>query len=128
MAFEDVGPDLGRFDTVVMYGNNFGLFGGATKARRLLRRLRPLAGRIVASTMNPYETEDASHHAYHEHNRSRGRMPGQLRIRARYRNYTSPWFDYLLVSPQELHALVEGTSWSVKHIIHGNPLYVAVLE
>ncbi len=26
--FEDVGPELGVFDTVVMWGNNFGLFGG----------------------------------------------------------------------------------------------------
>jgi SAM-dependent methyltransferase len=56
LAFENVGAELGRFDTVVMYGNNFGLFGGEAKARRLLRRLRPMAGRIVASSRNPYET------------------------------------------------------------------------
>jgi hypothetical protein len=35
LPFEQVGPALGRFDTVVMYGNNFGLFGGEAKARRL---------------------------------------------------------------------------------------------
>jgi SAM-dependent methyltransferase len=128
LAFEDVGPELGRFDTVVMYGNNFGLFGGEAKAKRLLRRLRALAERIVASTRDPYDTDDAAHLAYHERNRQRGRMPGQLRLRVRYRDYASPWFDYLIVSPEELEALVEGTGWRVGRLIRGDPLYVAVLD
>ncbi len=128
LAFEDVGADLGRFETVVMYGNNFGLFGGKAKARRLLRRLRPMAGRIVASTRNPYESDDNAHLAYHERNRSRGRMPGQLRLRVRYREHASPWFDYLIVSPEELDALVEGTGSRVGGILKGEPLYVAVLD
>jgi SAM-dependent methyltransferase len=128
LAFEDVGPDLGHFETVVMYGNNFGLFGSEAKARRLLRRLRPLADRIVASTRDPYQTVDAAHLAYHARNRSRGRMIGQLRLRVRYRNYVSPWFDCLLVSPEELRRLVEGTGWDVDRIISGEPLDVVVLE
>ena len=36
---EDLDDSLGRFDTVVMFMNNFGLFGNEAKARRLLRRL-----------------------------------------------------------------------------------------
>jgi SAM-dependent methyltransferase len=128
LAFEHVGPELGRFDTVVMYGNNFGLFGNKTKAQRLLRRLRPLADRIVASTRNPFDTDDAAHLAYHERNRRRGRMPGQLRLRVRYRHYASAWFDYLIVSPDELNALVDGTGWRVSRIIEGEPVYVAVLN
>jgi SAM-dependent methyltransferase len=128
LAFEKVGPELGRFDTVVMYGNNFGLFGGEAKARRLLRRLRPLAQRIVASTRNPYDTDDAAHLAYQERNRRRGRMSGQLRLRVRYRDYASSWFDYLIVSPEELEALVDGTGWRVRRVIPGEPLYVAVLD
>jgi SAM-dependent methyltransferase len=127
VAFENAIPQLGHFDTVVMYGNNFGLFGGASKARRLLRRLRPFVGRIVASTRDPYETDDPGHLAYHDRNRQRGRMPGQLRLRVRYRRYASPWFDYLIVSPEELESLVDGTGWRVSRIIEGEPLYVAVL-
>lgn len=128
LAFEHVGPDLGRFDTVVMYGNNFGLFGGEATARRLLRRLRPMVGRIVASTVNPYKTDDPAHLAYQERNRRRGRMPGQLRLRVRYRDHASSWFDYLIVSPEELEALVDGTGWRVARLIAGEPLYVAVLD
>lgn len=55
-------------------------------------------------------------------------MPGQLRLRVRYRNYASPWFDYLIVSPQELEALIEGTGWCIRRIIEGEPVYVAVLD
>jgi SAM-dependent methyltransferase len=128
LAFEHVGRDLGRFDTVVMFGNNFGLFGSEAKAQRVLRRLRPLAERVVASTRNPYDTEDVAHLAYHERNRRRGRMPGQLRLRVRYRDYLSPWFDYLIVSPDELEALVDGTGWRLSRVIQGEPLYVAVLD
>ncbi|MDQ3866286.1 MAG: class I SAM-dependent methyltransferase [Actinomycetota bacterium] len=128
MAFEKVGRQLGRFDTVVMYGNNFGLFGGKAKAERLLGHLRPLAKRIVASTRDPYDTEDEAHLAYHERNRRRGRMAGQLRLRVRYRDYASAWFDYLIVSPEELEVLVGGTGWRVSRVIEGDPLYVAVLE
>ena len=128
LAFEDVDARLGNFDTVVMYGNNFGLFGGEARARQLLRRLHPLAVRIVASTMNPHETSDPIHLAYHTRNRSRGRMAGQLRLRVRYREVASPWFDYLLASPEELQTLVDGTGWLVHRIIEGKPVYVAVLE
>jgi SAM-dependent methyltransferase len=128
VAFEDAVPQLGSFDTVVMYGNNFGLFGGHARARRLLRRLRPAVSRIVASTRNPYGTADPLHVAYHERNRRRGRMPGQLRLRVRYRDAASSWFDYLIVSPEELEALVDGTGWRVERIVEGEPLYVAVLD
>jgi hypothetical protein len=55
-------------------------------------------------------------------------MPGQLRIRIRYRQYASPWFDYLLASPQEIDALTTGTDWRLVRTIPGEPLYVAVLD
>jgi SAM-dependent methyltransferase len=128
LPFEKVDARLGAFDTVVMYGNNFGLFGGQAQARRLLRRLHPLAGRIVASTINPYETDDAMHVAYHARNRSRGRMSGQARLRVRYRVFASPWFDYLLASPEELETLVAETGWQVHRTIEGEPAYVVVLD
>lgn len=130
LAFEDVDASIGHFDTVVMFGNNFGLFGSPSKAKRLLRRLRPLADRIVAGSNDPYATEDPAHLAYQEHNRERGRLPGQLRLRVRYRNLAGPWFDYLIVSPDEMAAILEGTEWRIRRLLHesGSGYYVAVLE
>ena len=84
-----------------MYGNNFGLLGTRSKARRL-RRFRPLADRFVAGSTDVSRTGDPVHLAYERRNRRRGRMPGQRRLRVRYRNLASPWFDFLQVSPDEL--------------------------
>jgi SAM-dependent methyltransferase len=130
LAFEDVDETLGSFDTVLMFGNNFGLFGSPSRAKRLLRRLRPLADRIVAASNDPYATEDPAHLAYQERNRQRGRMAGQLRLRSRYRDLVGPWFDYLIVSPDEMASILEGTGWRIRRLIqqNGSGYYVAVLE
>jgi SAM-dependent methyltransferase len=129
LAFEDVDALLGRFDSVVMYGNNFGLFASPAKARRLLRRLRPFADRIVAASNDPYGTDDPAHVAYHERNRARGRMSGQLRLRVRYRNLIGPWFEYLIVSPAEMAEIVEGTGWQISRLVQDEgAYYVAVLD
>jgi SAM-dependent methyltransferase len=130
LAFEEVDGTLGHFDTVVMFGNNFGLFGSPSKARRLLRRLRPLVDRIVAASNDPYTTEDSAHLGYQDRNRRRGRMPGQLRLRVRHRDLIGPWFDYLIVSPDEMATILEGTEWRVHRLLQesGSGYYVAVLE
>ena len=129
LALEEVDASLGRFDTVVMYGNNFGLFASRAKARRLLRRLRPFVGRIVACSNDPYATEDPAHLAYQERNRARGRMSGQLRVRVRYRALVGPWFDYLIVSPDEMAEIIESTGWQIRRLIQDEgSSYVAVLD
>jgi hypothetical protein len=112
-----------------MYGNNLGLFASRSKARRLLRRLRPLADRIVGGSNDLYRTDEPLHLAYQERNRHRGRMPGQLRLRVRYGNLMDPWFTYLLVSPDEVTEIVDGTGWRVERLVRDEgSYYVAVLE
>jgi SAM-dependent methyltransferase len=129
LAFEAVDDSIGQFDTIVMLGNNFGLFGSPSKARRLLRRLRPLADRIVAASIDPHATEDPAHLAYQERNRRRGRMAGQLRLRVRYRDLIGPWFNYLFVSPDEMASILEGTQWRITRLLQsGSAYYVAILE
>ena len=129
LAFEEIDGSIGQFDTIVMLGNNFGLFGSPSKARRLLRRLRPLADRIVAASIDPHATEDPAHLAYQERNRRRGRMAGQLRLRVRYRDLVGPWFDYLFVSPDEMASILEGTQWRITRLLQSSSAYyVAILE
>lgn len=128
---EDVNASLGEFDTIVMFGNNFGLFGSKAKARRLLRRFHDLTsdwGRIVAETRDVYLTDDPAHLAYHARNRRRGRMGGQVRIRVRHRLHATPWFDYLMVSKDELEELLAGTGWRLARTLDAGDLYVAVIE
>lgn len=129
LPFQDVDASLGRFDTVVMYGNNFGLFASPAKARRLLRRLRPFVDRIVAASNDPYGTDDPAHINYQERNLARGRMAGQLRLRVRYRDLVDPWFEYLIVSPGEMSEIVDGTGWHIRRLVRDDGgYYVAVLD
>jgi len=112
LAFTQVSRRLGQFETIVMFGNNFGLFGHPRRARWLLRRLRNLTSptaRVLAESRDPYVGAGAEHRRYHAFNRRRGRLPGQLRIRVRCGGARTPWFEYLLVSPREMRALVVGT-------------------
>jgi SAM-dependent methyltransferase len=119
ISITQLGPDLGVFDTLVFFGNNFGLFGNEKRARWLLRRFHRLTsegGRIVAECMDPYQTEEEAHLSYHEFNRKRGRMGGQVRVRVRYKQYRTPWFDWLLASEEEVRGLLEGTGWHLEHV------------
>lgn len=132
MSINEVTPELGPFDTILMMGNNFGLFGSSSGAKRLLRRFLAVTspdGLIIAETMDPHKTENPDHLAYHKRNLKRGRMPGQVRIRVRYRKYVTPWFDYLFVSQEEMGDILGDTGWRIKEAIDGQgPGYVAVIE
>jgi hypothetical protein len=124
---------LGRFDTIALFGNNFGLFAEPRRARWLLRRFASMTGsqgRIVATSCDPYATDVPEQLAYHQRNRARGRMAGQLRIRVRHRLRASPWFDFLIASPGELEELLEQTPWRVERLItdESSPYYAMVLE
>ena len=123
---------MGIFDTILMMGHNFGLVGSYKRAKWLLRRFAAMTthtAKIIAETMDPYQTEEPCHLAYHQFNRDRGRMGGQLKLRIRYRQYATPWFDYLFVSPQEMEDILDGTAWQVECYINAanTPTYVAIL-
>jgi SAM-dependent methyltransferase len=132
LPFTQIYRGLGRFDTILMMGNNFGLFGSRQRARWLLRRLRGLTtpdARIVAESNDVYQTKNPDHLRYHRVNRQRGRMSGQLRFRVRYASSCSPWFDYLMVSPDEMEEILAGTGWHVQRFLKSSgSTYVAVIE
>ncbi len=132
IAFEDVGTLPGAFDTVVMFGNNFGLFGNIAKARRMLGILHEKTSGnalILAESVDPLQTDLTDHIEYQKQNRSMGKMPGQLRIRVLYRKFRTPWFEYLIVTQNEMRDILKGTGWTASQFINGKgPLYMAVIE
>ena len=83
--------------------------------------------RILTPPLDPstlprrgYSLDDEVHLAYHERNRRRGRMSGQVRVRVRYKRHKTPWFDYLLVSEEEMARLLDGTGWRLEKTFHGD--------
>lgn len=112
-----VSSALGTFDTILMLGNNFGLMANRRRARWLLRRFASMTSPdacIIAQSINVYATKHRPHLAYHRRNRRRGRMGGQIRMRVRYQAYCSPWFDYLMVTPEEMQGILRGSPWRAK--------------
>lgn len=131
-SITDVSPRWGTFETIVMFGNNFGLFASWHRARQLLKRFYQMTtpdARILVESVDPYQTTEPAHLRYHKMNRQRGRMAGQVRIRVRYKTWTSPWFDYLLVSQEEMKKIAEGTGWRVSRVFESaKASYAAMLE
>lgn len=128
-AHAEVGP---RYDTFLLLGNNLGLIEGRERAPAFLAALAAMAqpgAQVIAHGTDPYGTNDPVHLGYHERNRRRGRLPGQLRLRLRYRDLATHWFDYLVCSPQELAGLVSGTGWRLADIDDADaPYYLATLR
>lgn len=120
------------FDTIIMFGHNFGLFGSPKKAKVLLRKMYTITSpkaQILAETRDPYKTGIKAHLEYHAFNRRRGRMPGQIRMRVRFEKVIGPWFDYLFVSKKELIDIIKNSGWRIKRFIvqRKNASYVAIL-
>lgn len=120
-----------RYDTFLLLGNNLGLIEGRERAPVFLAALAALArpgARIIAHGTDPYGTTDPVHTAYHRRNRERDRLGGQLRLRLRYRDLSTAWFDYLVCSVAELRSLLEGTAWRLVHVDDiDRPYYLATM-
>ncbi len=108
------------FNTIQMFGNNFGLFGSFENAQLILKKFSRITApdaQIIAGTHNPYQTTEPEHLAYHQLNRRRGRMGGQLKMRVRFGKVIGEWFDYLFVSPEEMQNILKDTDWQIKDFI-----------
>ena len=118
------------FDSFLMLGNNLGLLGNPERAARVFEALSALSSpgaTIVGTGADPRPDGAPPRHAsYHQLNREAGRMPGQIRLRTRFRNLSTEWFDLLLVSPDDLDALARRCGWQVAEVSPGQ-LYGAVL-
>lgn len=119
-----------KFDTFLALGNNIGLLGNPERAEDVLEAMSALAnpGATIVGTCGDPVTGNAPprHAVYHERNRRAGRMPGQIKLRTRFRNLSTPWFDLLLMSPEDLDALARKSGWKVAEIKKGQ-LYGAIL-
>ncbi|MCW6008630.1 class I SAM-dependent methyltransferase [Micromonospora sp. CPCC 205371] len=121
-----------RYDTFLLLGNNLGLLEGRERAPGFLDALARMASpgaRVIAQGTDPYGTTDPVQVGYHKRNREHGRFGGQLRLRLRYRELATDWFDYLVCSVDELSELLSGTGWELSALDDTDaPYYLATLE
>jgi SAM-dependent methyltransferase len=117
MPIETIDFKPNSFDTILMMGNNFGLFGNLKKAKRLLKSFHRMTSKdalIIASSRDPYKTDNPAHLQYHKMNKRKGRKSGQVKIRIRYEKYKGRWFDYLMVSREEMAQILSDTDGGLR--------------
>ncbi|GIV44684.1 MAG: hypothetical protein KatS3mg035_1807 [Bacteroidia bacterium] len=124
-----------NIQTVLMWGNNFGLLQNPVLAKRFFMKAHKICNenaKILIETLDPYGKaffmEDDK--KYIQENLLNGRMGGQMRIRVRYRHFVTPWKDYLFVSKKELHEILVDTGWKVSYTFDDDSIdqYIAVIE
>ena len=125
---------LGTFDTVLMLGNNLGLAGDVPHMRTFLRDLKGTVrrrGRLIGHSRMP-GTWSEDHLPYVRRNLARGRPPGLLTLRVRYKGRIGDWFDLLIQSPEDLARIAQQSGWVLSRIIweggYGPGDYIAILE
>jgi 2-polyprenyl-3-methyl-5-hydroxy-6-metoxy-1,4-benzoquinol methylase len=133
MPLEDMNFKPKSFDTVLMLGGNFALVGDPEKARRLFRKLYRMTSDdalVIAQAVDPYGADNPAQLKYYALNRSKGKPVGQWRVRIRFHQFATKWFDLLHNSKKEMQEILSGTKWKIREFIDsesGNP-YIAVIE
>ena len=108
----------GSFGSIVSMGNTFGAHQDPDSLPAYMERLRGLVesdGVLVTSTIDPLDTDDPGHLAYHERNRERGRPPGLLSVRVGYREQLTDWFHLWLTTRDEIAAIASAAGWELEH-------------
>lgn len=119
------------FETVLLLGNNFGLLESPEHAARFFEALNRVTrpdSEIIGTSVDPLATADPIHLGYHALNRGRGRLPGQLRLRSRWANVATPWFEYLFLPIADLTALAADAGWDLVLHQQGPRPYAAALR
>ena len=122
----------GGFDSALLLGNNLGLLGSRDAAPGFLAGLAALlrpGGIIVGTASSPGQSGLPADLAYRERNLRAGRLPGTERLRVRYQQLASDWFDWLIPAPAELADLARSAGWEIAELRPGpGPLYAVVLR
>ena len=130
---EDLGRRTAAFDSIVLFGNNLGIFGTPARARRVLAGLAASTkadARVFVESTHPYfGGAPGFTRSYYRRNREASRPPGQVRLRYHYDHLVGPWFDWLYASRRDLGAILIGSGWLIDSVSasgRADP-YVAVL-
>ena len=126
---------IAEFDTVILFGNNLGIFGNArTRSQDPDEMGRP------RRTGDPHPHREHQpvlgggapilDRAYCRENLAKGHVLGQCRLRVWYDRSASKWFSWFFASPSDLQALLRGSGWSPPRFVTSasDEPYVAVYE
>jgi SAM-dependent methyltransferase len=123
-------PDS-TFDTVILFGSNFGILGDEDKIIDMLRTLHRITsseGTILAGAVDVEKTDDPEHLAYHKLNLSRGRPKGLIRMRVKYKEFVDDWVELRHAIPNEMESIANEAEWVLEKKYQKGAAYVGVLR
>jgi SAM-dependent methyltransferase len=109
---EEIDQRLGRFDSFLMMCGNIGLVGSPEGGRRLLQRLARIATPRAVVIADCVEGP-------------------RVRLRLRYGDRVTPWFDWLNPAPSQLEDIGRAAGWWVEGLVRYDDepeAYTAVLR
>ncbi|MFW9809257.1 MAG: class I SAM-dependent methyltransferase [Candidatus Thorarchaeota archaeon] len=120
-----------EFDTVILFGDNFGILGDREKIIDMLRTLHRITkpdGIILAASADVKITEDQEHLNYHKMNLSKGRPKGLVRIRVKYKGIIDDWSELWLAMPDEMESVAKEAGWKMRSKYQKGTPYVGILK
>ncbi|MHA2299829.1 MAG: class I SAM-dependent methyltransferase [Candidatus Thorarchaeota archaeon] len=131
MSAENLEFPEDTFDTILLFGNNFGVLGDEDKIIAMLKdihRITKSDAVILAQTRDVADTDNPEHHAYHEKNRAIGKPIGLVKIRIKYKDHVGDWWLLRMVDSDEMSAIAEKAGWKLVKTYGPRNLYVGVLK
>lgn len=125
---------ISDFDTIILFGNNLGVFGTPAHARQILTTWATLVApgtRLLVESTNPYSGgAPIVDRAYCQMNRRKGMALGQCRLRVWYDRSPSKWFSWFFASQSDLKQILRGTGWQPVDLVASakDDPYVAIFE
>lgn len=102
---------------IIVMGNTLGVHQTPRTLPGLFSTFREAStghARLVCTTIDPLETEEAVHLKYHERNRERGLPPGLTTVRMKYQDRVGDWVPLWLPTTEELEVAVDGSGWDLE--------------
>ena len=91
-----------------------------------LAQITTSRGRLITDSVDPHRIDDP---AIRAGTAAAGSGVFGQRLRVRHLAFASPWFHYVMTSPEAFAALVEDSPWQIERIVDdGSPRYGVVLS
>ncbi|MGY5875306.1 MAG: class I SAM-dependent methyltransferase [Candidatus Thorarchaeota archaeon] len=131
MSAEELTFDDNSFDTILLYGNTFGILGRpefVVEMLNVLYRITTKDAVILAETTDPEAWKSPNHVEYSAKNKEKGNPPGLWKMRRKYKGLVSDWSDILFASPELMEDLAAKAGWHLDHYVGDRMLYIGVLR
>ncbi len=131
MSVDELRLEREDYNTITLFGNNFGLLGFEDRIVAMLREFHKITmddAIILAGTRDIFATDEPKHYEYRKKNRELGRALGQVIIRMQYQELVSDWWDLFMCPSGEMDRIAGKAGWYLERTFGPSNYYVGLLR